>query len=113
MMGSRRASTITVAHLFDRWREDVLSHQVSPLAADNDFSVAKHHIIPTLGRKKLLDLTTADIDRLIAKKLSEGKSVSTVRRIRSVFAQALDQAMRWGWGHAKRCEPQPSSQGGS
>jgi integrase len=90
-------ASITVAQLFERWREDVLSHQVLPSAADNYYSVAKNHIIPSLGRKKLLDLTTADIDRLIAKKLKEGKSVSTVRRIRSVFAQALDQAMRWGW----------------
>ncbi len=90
-------TSISVAHLFERWYEDVLSHQVAPSAAKNYRSVAVHHIVPVLGRKKLLDLTTADVDRLIAKKLSEGKSVSTVRRIRSVFAQALDQAMRWGW----------------
>lgn len=90
-------TSITVAQLFERWREDVLSHQVAPSAADNYYSVAKHHIIPSLGKKKLLDVTTADIDRLIAKKLAEGKSVSTARRIRSVFSQALDQAMRWGW----------------
>lgn len=90
-------TSITVTHLFERWYEDVLSHQVAPSAARNYRSVAVHHIVPVLGRKKLLDLTTADVDRLIAKKLSEGKSVSTVRRIRSVFAQALDQAMRWGW----------------
>src|ERR1700722_3318945 len=90
-------ATVTVATLFKRWDEDVLSHQVSRSAASNYLSVANNHIIPSLGRKRLSGVTTADVDRLISKKLSEGLASSTVARIRSVLAQAIDQAIRWGW----------------
>jgi integrase len=60
-------------------------------------SVARNHIIPSLGRRRLLALTTADVDRLISKKMKEDLATSTVSRVRSVLAQALDQAIRWGW----------------
>lgn len=89
--------TMNVTQLLDRWRTDILTHQVAPSAAVNYEGIARTHIIPTIGRKKLTELTTADVDRLISKKMAEGLSVSTVRRVRSVLAQALDQAVRWGW----------------
>jgi integrase len=38
----------------------------------------------------------ADIDSLVSEKLDAGYSVSTVRRIRAVLSEALDQAVRWG-----------------
>jgi integrase len=60
------------------------------------WTVAKHHIIPTLGSEKLANLTTAEIDRLLSVKLDSGLSVSTVRRIRYILAQAIDQGIRWG-----------------
>ena len=88
---------MTVSQLLDRWRKDILTHQVAPSAAVNYEGIARIHIKPTIGRKKLTELTTADVDRLISKKMAEGLSVSTVRRVRSVLAQALDQAVRWGW----------------
>jgi integrase len=86
----------TVAQLFERWDRDVLSTQVRPLARENYRSVADHHIVPVLGKKKVSKLTVADVQNLLATKLAggpEGKpkplSVSSVRRIRSVLAQAL------------------------
>lgn len=90
-------TSVTVARLIESWNLDVLSHQVSSSAADHYMSVAKNHIVPTLGRKKLIELTTSDVDRLISRKIGQGLSVSTVRRVRSVLAQAIDQGMRWGW----------------
>ena len=89
-------ATMSVKVLFDRWYEDVLRHQVAQSAAENYRSVANHHIVPTLGRKKVVQLKTAEIDRLLSDKVDSGLATSTVRRIRSVLAQALDQAMRWG-----------------
>lgn len=90
-------ATVTVSTLLTRWHDDVLSHQVAPSAATNYMSVAVHHIVPSIGRKRLLDLTTADVDQLIARELAAGCSVSMARRVRSVLAQAIDQAIRWGW----------------
>ena len=89
-------ATLTVAQLFNSWYEDVLRHQVAPSASSNYKRVFDHHIIPTLGRKKVANLSAADVDRLISQKLDSGLSVSTVQRIRFVFAQAIDQGIRWG-----------------
>jgi integrase len=89
-------ATLTVAQLFNSWYEDVLRHQVAPSASSNYKRIYNHHILPTLGRKKVANLSAADVDRLISQKLDSGLSVSTVQRIRFVFAQAIDQGIRWG-----------------
>lgn len=88
----------TVAQLIERWDRDVLSIQVRPLARHNYKTVADHHIVPTLGKKKVSALTVADVQRLLAAKLAGGPggkplSVSSVRRIRSVLAQALSECV--------------------
>ena len=87
----------TLSQLFDRWYCDILSTQVQQDARDNYKCIADCHIVPTLGRKKVAKLTVADVQHLLASKLSGGPdgdprplSVSTVRRIRSVLAQALE-----------------------
>lgn len=65
-------------------------------AASNYKSVAHHHIVPTLGRKKVVSLTPSGVDRLLSEKLDSGLSPSTVKRIRAVLPQALSQGIRWG-----------------
>ena len=86
---------ITVDDLLDRWFKDVMRHQVASPALTNYEGVAKVHIRPTLGKKKVSKVKPAEIDALLSAKLDSGLSVSTVRRIRSVLAQALTQAQRW------------------
>ena len=54
--------SMTVAQLLGHWYEDVLRHQVAESAALGYRSVANHHIVPTLGKKKLVSLTTSDVD---------------------------------------------------
>jgi integrase len=87
---------LTVNHLLDQWYADVLRHQVAPSAYENYTLIADKHVRPALGRKRVAKLTPADVDALMSAKLDEGLSVSTVRRIRAVLAQALGQAERWG-----------------
>lgn len=89
-------NTLTVAQLLTRWHDDVLRHQVAPNAASNYKGIADNHIVPTLGRKKIVNLTPSEVDRLLSEKLDSGLSPSTVRRIRAVLSQALTQGIRWG-----------------
>jgi len=89
---------MTVAQLLERWHNDVLRHQVAPSAADNCRGVAIHHLVLAIGRKRAVQLTPAEVDRLISAKLDSGLAVSTVRRIRSVLVQALDQGLGWFLG---------------
>jgi integrase len=86
---------VTVDSLLDRWLDDVLTGQVAPNAVDNYRTIADHHLRPALGKRPVAKLTTGEIDHLLASKRASGLSVSTVRRIRSVLAQALTQAQRW------------------
>jgi integrase len=86
---------LTVNQLLDRWFKDVMRHQVASPALSNYEAIAKGHIRPTLGRKQVSKLKPAEIDALLSAKLDSGLSVSTVRRIRSVLAQAITQAQRW------------------
>lgn len=88
-------TSLTVSQLVDRWLMDVNRHQVTASTASNYRAMAEHHIKPALGKKKVASLTTSDVDRLISKKIDDGLSVSTVRRIRNVLSQALDQGIRW------------------
>jgi integrase len=53
------------------------------------------HILPSHGNKRLTELTVSDVDKLLSQKADSGLSASTVRRIRAVLAQCLDQAIRW------------------
>lgn len=88
-------TSMTVTHLVDRWLDDVNRHQVSASTTNNYRAMAEHHIKPAIGKKKVANLTTADVDRFLSKKTDDGLSVSTVRRIRNVLSQALDQGIRW------------------
>jgi integrase len=75
----------------------VLPRQVKESAQQNYWSVARIHLIPILGAKKLSALTTLDVDSLLTTKARQGCAPSTVRRIRAVLCQALDQGVRWGY----------------
>jgi integrase len=94
---SPRLESITLAQLLTRWHEDVLPRQVRESAQQHYWCVARVHLIPILGAKKLSALTTLDVDGLLAAKARQGCSPSTVRRIRAVLCQAIDQGVRWGY----------------
>jgi len=70
--------------------------QVEANTLTNYMSIARIHILPTLGQRRLVDLHVNDVDRLLSDKRASGLSSSTVRRIRIVLAQCLDQAVRRG-----------------
>jgi integrase len=86
---------VTLSKLFKRWFDDIMRHQVAPSTLGNYRTVATIHILPTLGRKKLMDLAVGDVDKLLSDKALSDLATSTVRRIRAVLAQCLEQAIRW------------------
>ncbi len=94
---SPQLDSITLAQLLTRWYEDVLPRQVRESAQQHYWCIARVHLIPILGAKKLSALTTLDVDGLLAAKARQGCSPSTVRRIRAVLCQAIDQGVRWGY----------------
>jgi integrase len=86
----------TVEVLVRAWYDEELRTRVARTTADNYRSVFEHHVLPVLGRKSIAKLTLSDVNRLLADKLDQGLSASTVQRVRNVLSQALDYGVRQG-----------------
>src|SRR5208282_1060286 len=56
--------------------------------------IVERHLIPSLGTKRLRDLTVIDVDHLLHQKYEAGLSGSTVQRIRMTLVKALRHAER-------------------
>jgi integrase len=63
---------------------------------DNARWAAEHWIKPALGGRRLRDLEPEDVEGLLARMATEGKSRSSINRVRSYFGQALAMAERRG-----------------
>lgn len=108
-------SRMTVEELLRRWLSDVVAGRVTPSTLRNYRDIAEQHIIPVLGKRRLIALTPADVQSLLRQKQESrlprrvstkkgvvehpatgGYSSRTVKLIRGVLGQALGQAERWG-----------------
>jgi integrase len=87
---------LTVGELIERFLSDVAPDRVSPSTLDNYRLIAKHHLIPALGRKRLARLTPLEVQTLLRAKIEAGYSPRTVRLIRGLLVQCITQAERWG-----------------
>jgi integrase len=87
---------LTVGELIERFLRDVAPDRVSPSTLENYCLIASHHLIPTLGRKKLAALTPGEVQSLLRAKMEAGYSARTVRLIRGLLVQCISQAERWG-----------------
>jgi len=100
-------SHATFGELLDAWVE-----HITPMRHPKTVHEARRSIEtrlrPALGRIRLDQLTSADLDRWYARWLSEGLSPSTVRRLHAVISAALHTGERWGWvgsSPARRSSP--------
>lgn len=62
-----------------------------PSTIQNRRTLAKRHVIPALGRRKLVDLTTRDIDRFLTHKATT-LSTATVARLLSILHHSIRRA---------------------
>ncbi len=86
-------SQITVGVVVEGWLEE-LREEVSLRTWINRESIVRHHIIPTLGDKKLEQLSDKDIRGLYKSRLSLGLSSATVKRIHIILTQTMRFAQR-------------------
>lgn len=108
-------SRITVEELLRRWLSDVVPGRVTPSTLHNYRVIGEQHIIPALGKRRLIALTALDVQMLLRNKQESrlprrvqtkkglverpapgGYSPRTVKLIQGVLGQALGQAERWG-----------------
>jgi integrase len=87
---------LTVQAFLDRWLTVNLPGSVAEPTEDNYVDTVRLHLVPALGRKRLVKLTVADLDKLWKAKRDAGYSSNSVRIMRTVLRKALGQAEREG-----------------
>jgi integrase len=89
------ATNITVSEFFAQYDEAVRD-TMKRRSLETYRDVARLHLLPAVGAKKLKDLTREHIQHLYSKKRDAGLSAARVRRIHGVLSSALNHALRWG-----------------
>jgi integrase len=87
---------INVAQFLDRWLRVNISGSVAGSTMDDYAHTVRLHLEPGLGRKKLSQLTVAEVDTLWAAKREAGYKPNSIRIMRAVLRKALAQAEREG-----------------
>ena len=86
----------TLAQFCEEW----LASSVKPTTRPRTYQAYEErlrlHILPTLGRLKLHEVTAQHLQRLYARKLEKGLSSGSLNGIHVVLHRALKQAVRWG-----------------
>lgn len=102
-----------VTELCDRYLETHALIHKKPSSVYNDRSSINNHILPLIGNRKVVDVTTMDIDRLLrdvslgntkrnVKTGKHGRSIvrggrTIANRVRSLLSKMFNLAERWGW----------------
>lgn len=94
--GKAASTDSTVAFLLDEWLRLQEAQRLSPTTLASRISYCDHHIKPTLGPRRVRDITARDLDRLYSD-IGTKLSPRTVRHIHATVHRALEQAVRWGW----------------
>jgi integrase len=90
-------TTMTVAAWLDDWISKALPASDRKQATiDLYASMARKHLVPVLGERRLDKIRPSDIEALIVTKRQAGLAQSTVRTIYTVLRSALDIAVRDG-----------------
>jgi integrase len=84
----------TLGTYLQRWIDEVVRGTVKQSTLENYAYIARHHIIPELGRIRLKALKARDVRRHYREKLDAGLSPRTVQIIHTVLRKALQQAVR-------------------
>jgi integrase len=91
---------ITVGQLLEAWLAQNES-DFSPKTVLETRGFIKRTIVPAIGGRRVVDLTTRDLDAFYLRLRNDGGkghalAPSTIRRIHGIIRRSLTQAVRWG-----------------
>lgn len=93
-LGATEDTSITVEAWLRHWIDDVAPARCrSPQTLANHKWAVERHLIPAIGRRKLVALSTEDVEVMLKKRAADGLSRNTLMRLRAVLAKALDEAI--------------------
>lgn len=88
-------SSITLARLIEEFFQ--VSDGLALSTQRNYLLIAKNHIIPALGSKRIEKLTGRDLDNLYRTMAEKGLSAASTRYAHALISRVLSQAVKWGW----------------
>jgi len=89
-------ATLTVERYLSAWLTDSIEGKLARASHEAYKRDVHYHIIPSLGRRKLKDLSTTDIRRFYRKKRDEGLSNRSLEYIHTTLRKALEDARNDG-----------------
>lgn len=85
----------TVEAFLSRWLQATAAKN-RPGTVTRYEQLVRGHIVPAIGRERLVRLTPDQVQALLDARLAAGLSPRTVHHIRACLRSALNRAMRWG-----------------
>ena len=101
LLGKRKAGLTlqsrdaTIEEYMEQWLENV-RNSIRPRTFEKFESVVRLHIVPDLGKTRLVRLKPNDVQKVLNDKRDAGASPQSVRHIRMVLGLALKQALASG-----------------
>jgi integrase len=86
---------LTIAEYMERWLKDSAQNRLRHKTYKDYEGLTRVHIVPALGRIKLKNLTSLQVQQFYGTKLESGLSKRSVEYIHTVLHLALKQAVRW------------------
>jgi len=86
-------SSVTLKEWLDKWLDAYKRPKVKPLTYRDYCALVKNYIIPTLGEKKLIDLSSVDIQSFFASMTNS----RTRQLLKTILSAALKKAVNAGY----------------
>jgi integrase len=87
-----------------RFLNDVAKHTLKPKTYSSYEWILNKHVLPDLGKFKLVAIQPFHLQRLYSQKLDDGLSKKTVRHIHATIRRVLNEAVKWGLIYRNPCD---------
>lgn len=87
---------ITVKQWFTYWLDNIVANEVRPKTAERYRNISEHWVIPTIGARKLRQLTASGVRSVTDAMVREGGSPTTALTAHRIMSVALEWAVREG-----------------
>lgn len=94
--GLSRPSCLSLAEFLDEWLENSAGMRVKPQTLGHYRRMVTNHISPRIGKVRLDEFDTRQVQAMLAAVHSDGNAAGTVNAVRAVRRNALGQAVAWG-----------------
>jgi integrase len=84
----------TIAEFLDIWLEQTVKIRNRDGTYENYTQIVRSHIVPAIGKYHLTKLTPEQIQRMLNQLIAAGLAPRTIRNVRAVLRDALNQAVR-------------------